>query len=233
MKLRMILLMFFITAITPAVFALDNGSFEICLADPGSSFLTVNGPDFVSIPGWTIDSGSVDYIGPLWQSADGGRNIDMNGIEPGSISQTLTTTTGFSYQVTFSLSGNPVKTEDSTNPYYSPSDKVLGVGVNGSTPQLYHFDTLVVGNTMENMMWASKTYTFTATSPSSILTFASQIPGAFGPALDNVAITATTGYICHHDNGNPVFRTLIVGLNAITAHLRQHVGDYSGPCTTR
>jgi hypothetical protein len=39
-----------------------NGSFELG-TDPGSSFATVNAGDSTTITGWTVDSGSVDYIG--------------------------------------------------------------------------------------------------------------------------------------------------------------------------
>ena len=45
-------------------------------------------------PGWTVTRGSVDYIGPYWQHADGRRSIDLNGNEPGAIAQTLRTRPG-------------------------------------------------------------------------------------------------------------------------------------------
>ncbi len=82
-----------------------NGSFELG-TDPGGSFLTVNAGES-SITGWTVDSGSVDYIGGYWAASDGLRSIDMNGLTTGSISQTITgLTIGQQYRVSFDLAGN-------------------------------------------------------------------------------------------------------------------------------
>src|SRR5207244_8975944 len=71
----------------------------------------------------TIDSGSIDWIGSYWPAADGSRSIDLNGNETGAISQTLTTTIGNTYVVTFDLSGNP------DGP---PTAKTLTVGATGA-----------------------------------------------------------------------------------------------------
>lgn len=165
----------------------SNGSFESGTA-PGA-YLTVNSVDNTTITDWTVDSGSVDYIGSYWQSSPvGGRSIDLNGLAQGSISQTITTVVGATYDVTFDLSGNP-DSRLSEDPLYSPADKVVKISATGATDGTFNFDTSVENNSLANMMWKSHTYTFTATTNSTTLTFSSQIAGAFGPALDNVAVT--------------------------------------------
>ncbi|HTF42838.1 MAG TPA: DUF642 domain-containing protein, partial [Terriglobales bacterium] len=65
---------------------INNGSFENG-TNPGS-FTTV-GTAGTNIDGWTVDSGSVDYIGTYWTAASGNRSVDLSGGAPGSISQAL------------------------------------------------------------------------------------------------------------------------------------------------
>ena len=162
----------------PALAVGSNGSFEAAPADPGV-FTTVNALDTTSITNWSVDSGSVDYIGSYWNAADGTRSIDLDGNEQGAISQIIPTVIGDTYTVTFDLSGNPDN---------GPTLMSLQVGATGAAPQGYTFDTSV-GNTHTDMMWTPETYTFVATSASTVLSFASQTPGAYGPVLDNVQIT--------------------------------------------
>lgn len=172
------------------VFAVgSNGSFETgTLIDP--SFTTLTAVDGASITDWTVDSGSIDYIGTYWTASLGVRSLDLNGLAKGSISQTLTTVVGATYNVTFDLSGNP-DSRPAEDPLFSPSIKDLRVSATGAISQDFNFDTSVELNDKSNMKWKSEAYSFVATGTSTTLTFASQIPGAFGPALDNVVITET------------------------------------------
>src|SRR3989344_2121449 len=156
-----------------------NGSFETG-TDPGAFATLV--PGDADITDWTVVSGSIDYIGTYWVASDGGRSIDMNGTDAGSISQDLPTVLGATYDVSFDLSGNPDG---------GPALKELSVSANGDLAQNYSYDTAANANTLGNMKWASSTYSFVATTTSTTLTFASLIAGAFGPALDNVLITET------------------------------------------
>ena len=156
----------------------SNGSFE-------TGTFTANPFDTLpagstALTDWTIDSGSIDWVGSYWQAADGSRSIDLNGNETGAISQTLTTTIGNTYVVTFSLSGNP------DGP---PTAKMLTVGATGAPTAPYTFDTAAAGNTLANMKWVEQTYSFLATSSSTVLSFTSTIAGPWGPALDNVNVT--------------------------------------------
>ena len=163
---------------TFAFSGVSNGSFEsgTFTTNPFDT-LTVGATD---LTGWTVDSGSIDWIGSYWRAAEGLRSIDLNGFDSGTISQTLATTIGNTYIVTFDLSGNPVG---------DPTLKTLTFGASGAATNTYTFDTAVAANTLDAMKWAEHTYSFLATSSSSVLTFTSTIAGAYGPALDNVIVT--------------------------------------------
>jgi len=154
-----------------------NGSFEDGI-EPGAFTMLVAG-DNTSIPGWTVTAGSIDYIGTYWASSDGLRNIDMTGSDgnAGAISKTFPTVVGHTYIVTFDLAGNP---DD------GPIVKTLHVDAGGA-PTTYTFDT--TGKTASDMGWASQTFEFTATAPSTTLNFTSMDTGFYGPALDNVVVT--------------------------------------------
>lgn len=163
----------------------SNGSFENGV-DPG--VLTTLHPGDTNITAWNVTTGEVDYKGTYWPAADGSRSVDLNGFQPGAISQTVPTTVGAVYQVTFYLSGNP-DSVPVTNSWWSPSLKHMMLTASGAPFQVYSYDTSVKGNSLTDMKWEEQTYKFKATVPSTTLTFASQIVGAFGPAIDNVVMT--------------------------------------------
>ena len=155
-----------------------NGSFESgAYADGGSGFEQLNAGD-LSIDGWTVDSGSIDWIGTYWPPDDGSMSIDLSGAEAGTISQTFDTTIGNTYTVSFSLSGNPAGL---------PTVKTLDVSATGGTTASYSYDASL--NSLSNMNWTQETYTFLATSPTTTLSFISTTATAFGPAIDAVVVT--------------------------------------------
>jgi len=162
-----------------------NGSFEQG-TNPGV-FSTLN-PGDTDIVGWTVASGSIDYIGTYWTAADGSRSIDMNGLTAGSISQTISgLTIGHQYRVGFYIAGNPDA---------GPDIKTLGVTASANS-DTFTFD--ISGATHAAMGWVPASFLFTADGSDVLLTFASlvttggttQNPAAFGPALDNVSISET------------------------------------------
>ena len=169
--------MIFGSAVT-AFAAVNNGSFETGTVDPGS-FTTLSSVDSTSITDWTVESGSIDYIGTYWPASDGTRSIDLNGTEAGSISQEIPTVAGTMYKVTFDMSGNPDN---------EPELKTLDVTADGGQAGSFSYNT-AVGNTLANMMWAPKEYTFTAGDASTLLKFTSTLANAFGAAIDNVVVT--------------------------------------------
>ena len=160
---------------------LINGSFEDGpepdAAGPGFTPLEA-GSDVIR--GWTVTRGSVDYIGPYWQHADGRRSIDLNGNEPGAIAQTFRTTPGKKYRVTFSLAGNNCAGD-------GPSPKVVAVSAAGRRAE-FMFDA--TGKSYTDMGWVTKTWEFTANAAETTLEFASATPDppACGPALDKVSV---------------------------------------------
>jgi choice-of-anchor C domain-containing protein len=156
-----------------------NGSFETGTGDPGSFRQLPAGS--TDVTGWTITSGSIDWIGTYWPAAAGSKSLDMNGGGPGAISQVLATTIGKTYVVTFALSANPAG---------PAAVYALTVGATGAASRSYTFDRTAYANTISNMMWQAKKYSFTATSATTTLSFASGVAtGAYGPALDSVVVT--------------------------------------------
>ena len=154
----------------------SNGSFETGTGDPGASTQLNAGSTVLT--GWTITTGSIDWIGSLWTSQSGARSLDLSGVGAGAISQTLATRIGKKYDVSFYLAGNPLA---------APAVKTLTVSATGGAPVTYTFDT--TGRSVTSMGWTAKTYTFHATSTSAVLTFTSVTNTNAGPALDNVVVT--------------------------------------------
>lgn len=158
-----------------------NGSFEYAIFDPGNHATLPAGS--TAINNWTVSTpGNIDYIGATWNAADGLRSLDLNGTLPGGgIEQTISTTPGNSYLVTFAMSGNPGG---------DPAVKTMVVSAIGNavdTSPVFSFDT--TGYSLpSNMGWLYDSWTFTADAPSTILQFRSTTPGAFGPALDDVSV---------------------------------------------
>jgi choice-of-anchor C domain-containing protein len=156
-----------------------NGSFETgTYTDNGAGFDTLPAAS-TAITGWTVGGSGIDWIGTLWTAADGTRSLDLNATAAGSISQSFATTIGNTYVVTFALSGNPQG---------DLGVKSLTVSATGGPTTAYTFNTSTAGNSVTNMKWASQSYTFVATSASTVLTFTSTTAGAYGPALDNVVV---------------------------------------------
>ena len=82
-----------------------NGSFEEGVFS-GAPFDELHAGS-TSMTGWTIEAGSVDWVGGYWPASNGSRSVDLNGDGAGTISQTLATTIGNTYTVTFDLSATP------------------------------------------------------------------------------------------------------------------------------
>src|SRR5581483_9067756 len=158
--------------------SIANGSFENG-TDPGS-YLTVNSGDSTTITNWTVSQGSVDYIGTYWQPSDGNRSIDLSGNEAGALQQSLATYAGHVYTVSFDMAGNT----DGGN-----AVKTMDVDT-GDSPAVYTFNT--TGHDKTNMGWQTKTYSFTATGANTVLRFTSMENNPFGPALDNVNVSANS-----------------------------------------
>ena len=166
-----------------------NGSFENnVLSDNGlttgsNGYYNVASVNTTSIDGWTVGGAQgVDLIDTYWQAQQGTWSIDLNGYGQGSLSQTLATQVGHSYEITFELASNP-----GINPAVL---EVSAAGYNG----IYTFNDSGAnapqyepGYIDGKLAWTAETFFFIADSTSTTLTFDSLVGGASGPALDNIA----------------------------------------------
>lgn len=152
-----------------------NGGFEaFTVAGP----LTTIYAGQTNLTGWSVGGDSVDLIHSYWMPASGSYSLDLSGADDGTISQTFATVVGGTYQVTFSLAGNPV----------NPADPIKTVQVGLYDQGFSTFDTS--GLTQGNMGWMIKSFQFTASGTSSTLFFAGTQESPYGVALDNISVTA-------------------------------------------
>lgn len=183
MKIKSLVAAALFTVIAPFAIAapstnlIVNGGFENSAF--AGAYQTLNSTTG-GLSGWAIEVGSVDLINTYWQAAGGNYSLDLSGSEDGVISQTFATIVGQKYAVSFSMAGNPDNTDS------SEIVKTLQVGLAGIP--LYSFDT--TGKSAANMGWETKSFQFTAAGTSSKLFFASMQDSPWGPALDNVSVTA-------------------------------------------
>jgi len=171
---------------------IQNGSFENGLyVDGGSGFMTLD-EDNAAITGWTTLSGGVDWVDSYWTAADGVRSLDMNGLFPGGIEQQFTVQANTTYVVSFDVAGNP---EGGPQPKWLLAKTISGTG---NTVFNVSFDSS--GTTKSNMGWVKESFLFqSGNQTQATLRFLSKTnaysgnpsyPFAFGPALDNVGVSA-------------------------------------------
>ena len=179
-----------------------NGSFEEAIVNPGGSFLTL-GTGSTAITGWTVSAGSIDYIGDYWNAQDGDRSIDLAGSSLGTISQSVATTALQFYTVDFYASRNP------------DGGEALRTGTIsfGGTTMPFQYSA---SNSLGNMNWQLYSYTFAATGPFTLLSFAADASAGccWGPALDNVSMIAAIPE-------PEVWAMLLFGFGAIGFQLRR------------
>ena len=152
----------------------NNGSFEVGNYT-GGGFQTLGANSSV-ITGWTANN--IDWINTYWTAQAGTKSVDLNATSIGSIEQSFGTTAGVQYLVEFYLSGNNAGL---------PVTKSLQVTADATT---YNDTFVTTGNSLTNMGWVKKSFTFTADDASATLKFASTNSGSFGPAIDNVTVQA-------------------------------------------
>lgn len=164
-----------VAAPASAAAGLNDGGFEQTAIWP-NSYRTV--PAGQSVGAWRVTSGDVDIVhAKFWQSAEGEQSLDLNGLEPGAIEQTLHTKPGSSYVVTFALSGNP-------DHQGVVSGQVLADGA-----VIRDFAADGTATTKESMGWHTETATFVAGAKTTTLTFR-DTSGHFavGAVIDKVRI---------------------------------------------
>jgi choice-of-anchor C domain-containing protein len=156
-----------------------NGSFEMG-TNPGIS-TDVSAPNSTAITGWTVEAGSVDYIGSRWTAGDGVRCLDLSGTDAGTISQMISgLTPGQHYRLSFLMAANPEVGSITAR---------LRASIGGASQE---FSFQQSGFSTANLGWTEKSLVFTASSASHKLSFTSLNPGWAGAALDRVAMTVST-----------------------------------------
>lgn len=153
-----------------------NGDFEIPDLGLGGLQDYSSGSTF---EGWTVESGHIDLM-PEWQAASGKQSVDLNGTydsASGAIYQDLATLTGKTYNLIFSMSGNP----DS-----GPAIKEMKVWWGDTLVDTLTFD--VTGRSRQDMGWVLHRYIVTAISNTTRLKFESLLITQYGPVIDNVQV---------------------------------------------
>ena len=157
---------------------LVNGSFE-SYGGSGNSNIGAG------LTGWTIGSaGGIDIVFSTgvepyyWQAADGDVSLSLAYFGPDSVTQTVTTTPGQTYQLTFSMAaeiygGDPTRTMD-----------VLWNNTVVSSPSFQY-----TGQGPGNMGWAEFSLNVVGTGTDT-LRFLATSDGPYGPTLDNVSLVA-------------------------------------------
>jgi choice-of-anchor C domain-containing protein len=158
-----------------------NGGFE----SPGNVFPYRVFSTGASLPGWTVERGTVEIVsGRYWQAAEGGQSLDLNGIfdQIGTIYQDIPTQPGQRYRVRFAFAGNP---EGGW-----PKMKSFRVDWDGQAVTTLSFDT--TGRTNSNLGWRHHEFIVAASGPISRLRFESLTPTFCGPVLDDITVTPVT-----------------------------------------
>src|SRR4051812_17342193 len=146
-----------------------------------------------TIPNWTVSGGGVDWhdsnssVPNSMIAADSVRWVDLNGgwgSAPGVISQTIATTPGVSYSLSFSYSGHPY-----SGCYFGPKPMRATAG---SASTVVSADPFAEGYLNSTNIWHAASVSFTASSLSTVISFQSlENDGTCaGPLVDNVRVTA-------------------------------------------
>jgi large repetitive protein len=156
-----------------------NGSFENPSIWKGNPFVTYYAGS-TAMPGWTVGGNSVDLTGEnYWDAEDGDQSVDLSGYAPGSVSQTISTTPGANYTLTWYMAGNPI---------CGQPVKTMHVLWNGTLVDSPSFDDS--GHSVTSMGWTQEQLNVTATGASSVVEFADATPdmSRCGSTLDNVSL---------------------------------------------
>jgi Protein of unknown function (DUF642) len=124
----------------------------------------------------------------LWQAFEGTQSLDLNGTQPGSISQSLATTAGTEYSLSFAYANN----FNAGNPVATAEVKVSGIST------LLDQTITHSGSTANNMAYSRFSADFVADSRTSTLQFTALNSGPWGIALDAVSVVNFLGDYNHN-----------------------------------
>ena len=176
-----------VSAIDPTDNIVTDSGFESNACVPIASHFQLSSNSTCLSPWEVLPGGGVFLVGGTWTAAEGSHSVELAGSSAGGIRQVLSTVPGQSYTVQFDGTGQPF----GSNPV-----KTMRVEVDNATSSFIDFQFDTTGATYTNMAWISKSWTFTADSPSTAITFRTLSPAAnFGAVVDNILISAE----CSHD----------------------------------
>ena len=155
---------------------LVNGSFET-YGGSGNSNIGQG------LQGWTIgNAGGIDIVFSTgvvpyyWQAADGNVSLSLAYFGPDSVTQTVTTQPGKTYQLTFSMAAEI---------YGGPATRTMNVLWNNTVISSPSFQ--YTGQDPNNMGWTEFSLNVVGTGTDT-LSFLATSAGPYGPALDNVSL---------------------------------------------
>ena len=200
-----------------------NGSFEL------GTYLSSTGlgpirdswvelaPGSTNLTGWTVDFGLLNWhqtkMGELGSARDGTKFLDLvhNMGMPSGVSQTVTTTVGQRYRLSFDMSGPGG---------FTPNPRQVLIDVLGVVSD-YSLTTLLSPNP-DAIVWEAKFYDFTAASTSTRIAFKapSNSTGYWGPVIDNVSITAISAV--PEPSTYALFGSGLVGLGVVARRRRRN-----------
>ena len=165
----------------------------------------------VFLPGWTVQSGSVDltWSSSVWGPADTGNySLDINGWSPGVISQNFATVAGQTYDVSYAYSRNAAGSAfDPVQATVAAGDVSKLVSVSYEDPDFgsaYH------------MLWGHSGFSFVATGSQSTITLSAVTGGNAGVFFDSIDVTGPAGV-----PEPAAWALMIVGFGGVGAVLRR------------
>ncbi len=169
-----------------------NGDFETPVAPSPANILSVSG---TQLDGWTIQGGGVmdvtnknfaDGASTTFPVYSGNQALDLNSLDPASMTQDLTTVAGSTYHVFFALTGvPPVPANECPSSFL---DKALTVSA-GSTSHDFTFHPNPDAEPPNNQSYVTEEFDFVAAGTTTTLEFASTTAGCAGPVIDAVSVT--------------------------------------------
>jgi hypothetical protein len=179
---------------------IGNGGFEEPMTAP-SGILPIypssNYPQFA----WQVQAGNVEIFRQGYSNGiyvfngpphSGLQVLDLDGVNPGVISQTIATTTGRQYMLTFAYANNPYLQ------FVGPAQAEVSIrdvtsGADVATPYVIAHDS----SSATAYDWTLSSVTFTAISASTEVKFRSLNPSSStsGILLDSVAVTDIAGQV--------------------------------------
>jgi hypothetical protein len=170
-----------------------NGDFETPVAPSPANIVSVSGSQ---LDGWTIQGNGVmdvtnknfsDNGSTTFPVYSGNQSLDLNSLDPATMTQDLTTVAGSTYHVFFALTGVPPVPQGEC-PHGSVLDKSLTVSA-GSTSHDYTYAPNPNATPPNNQTFVTEEFDFVATGTTTTLEFQSTTEGCAGPVIDAVSVT--------------------------------------------